>query len=98
MINQFDTHTQNKARYAILRHLMAHGEGFVTIDVIKDTSTLDPNKNTMVLKMDKSKIKTVGKKLIGNLLKEIHVARSTADVSLSQNFQKLTEVEGDFLY
>lgn len=84
-----------RARYAIFRHLLAasaaDGRRLLTY------ALQDGEPKNVVLSMDRELIRDIGRPAIGQLLLEIHVARCTADVSLSRRFEELTEVPDEFL-
>lgn len=58
-----------QARYVILRVLLCAGEGLVSIEkFVADDGELD-----LVIRLDRSKINSVGKKAIGDFLKKLQV-------------------------
>ena len=63
------------ASYVILQVMVRAGEGLVTIE----KSQVD-GKDTLLFRLDKSKIMTVGKKAIGNFIRKLSIYKSTADV------------------
>jgi dipeptidyl-peptidase-3 len=59
-----------QARYVILRVLLEAGDGLVTIE---ETSHPEDGQPDLVVKLDRSKINTVGKKAIGEFLAKLQV-------------------------
>lgn len=64
-----------QARYVILRVLMEAGEGLVSIEKL----TGDDGEPDLVMKLDRSKINTVGKKAIGDFLRKLQTYKATGD-------------------
>ena len=58
-----------QARYVILRVLLEAGEGFVSVERI----TGEDGEPDVVVKLDRSKINSVGKKAIGDFLRKLQV-------------------------
>lgn len=81
-----------RARYAILRHLLAAGETFLRVEVDESSDPWDCR-----LHMDRSMIRTIGRRAIGELLLKIHIARCTADRGAVSFFEELTEVPPEFV-
>ena len=59
-----------QARYVILRVLLEAGEGLVTLETPTNPDDGQPD---LLLKLDRSKINSVGKKAIGDFLAKIQV-------------------------
>lgn len=60
-----------QARYVILRVLLIAGEGLVSIDKF----TGDDGEPDLVVRLDRSKINSTGKKAIGDFLCKLQVGR-----------------------
>ena len=79
-----------QARHAILRVMLAAGQGFVTLD--KEAN------GDFVLHMDRTKIRTVGKAAMGDFLKKLGVYKATADYAAGRKmFDELTSVDAKLL-
>ncbi|XP_021378701.1 dipeptidyl peptidase 3-like [Mizuhopecten yessoensis] len=78
-----------QARFVILRVLLEAGKGLVKIDYF----TSDDGSEDMVLKLDRSKIPSVGKPAIGDFLRKLQVYKSTGDVEAGKAlYEKYSEV------
>lgn len=73
-----------QARFVILRVLLEAGEGLIAIETMKNATDGKPD---LVVKLDRDKIKTVGKEAIGKFLKQIQVSQSRS--SLCKHSQTL---------
>ena len=60
-----------QARYVILRVLLEAGEGLVTITKLTNQEDGKPD---LIIRLDRSKINTVGKEAIGKFLKKLQVS------------------------
>ena len=58
-----------QARYVILRVLLEAGEGLVSVERI----TGEDGEPDVIVKLDRSKINSVGKKAIGDFLRKLQV-------------------------
>ena len=81
-----------QARYAIMKTFLDAEEGLVKLEYTK------PDYSDLVVKVDKSKIATVGQKAISDFLKKLHVYKCSADVKHgSEFFETLTTIPDDLL-
>jgi len=77
------------ARFAILRVLLDTAPGLVTLKEME---------NDMEISIDKSKIKTIGKKAIGDFLVKLNVFKATKDVKAAEAlWDKYTTVDAKWL-
>ena len=77
-----------EARFAIFKTLVESDSGILRLDT-------DPTSGEVHLVMNEALIPTIGKELVGQLLLTIHVAKSTADVSVVTSFwADATDVSG----
>jgi len=78
-----------QARYVILNVLREAGEGFVTVEQTEDGP---------LVKLDRSKIDTVGVTAIGNFLLKLMVYKATADFEAGSAFyDKYSAVTSEYL-
>jgi len=78
-----------RARYVILRVLLEAGEGLVSLDTV----TGSDGQPDLVVKLDRSKIPTVGKAAIGRFLLALQVHKSLGDLSAgTELFEKYSSV------
>lgn len=71
-----------QARYAILKTYLDAGNGLVTLESKKD------NFEDLIIKVDRSKIASVGQEAIGDLLKKLHIYKCSGDVVEGTKFFK----------
>ncbi|XP_071446731.1 dipeptidyl peptidase 3 [Hetaerina americana] len=82
----------SQARFVILKVLIEAGEDFIKI---KETE----NGNNLLLTVDRSKLRTVGKEAIGKLLLMLQVYHSTGDaVAMRAMYNKYSEVTDEGPY
>lgn len=83
-----------QARYVILRVLLEAGEGLVQLTSV----TGSDGKPDVLIKLDKTKIESVGRPAIGKFLKKLQVFKSTADyVSGKSLYDRYSAVDDEFL-
>ncbi|KAJ5709669.1 dipeptidyl peptidase III [Penicillium malachiteum] len=80
----------HQALFANAKHLLQDGDGVMTVDH-------DPIKNTLFVRVDRSKIMSHGKPSIGKMLYSIHIWHSTADLNACRPFyEDLSIVDGQY--
>jgi dipeptidyl-peptidase-3 len=85
----------SQARFAILQVLVEAGEGLFEV---KETVGSD-GKPDLIFALDRSKIKTVGRKAISDFLLKLQVYRSLADVrSATKLFERYTAINDEGVY
>jgi len=78
-----------QARFAILRTLLAAGEGLVRIECVGE--------DNLVVHLEESKVSSVGKPAIGAFLREIMICKATADQPrLAALFTDRTDASSDY--
>eukprot|EP00826_Nyctotherus_ovalis_P055152 TRINITY_DN7308_c0_g3_i2.p3 TRINITY_DN7308_c0_g3~~TRINITY_DN7308_c0_g3_i2.p3 ORF type:complete len:204 (+),score=85.06 TRINITY_DN7308_c0_g3_i2:1347-1958(+) len=81
------------AGYVILKVLLEAGEGLVKIELCKKDG-----KDYVEARIDRTKIKTVGKEVIGKFLKKLHVFRSMGDLQRGKElFDYYSKVDENML-
>ncbi|KAL9078491.1 MAG: hypothetical protein Q9157_002579 [Trypethelium eluteriae] len=81
----------SRAHFAMLKCLLREGEGCASVEC-------DPTSQHLVVRVDRSKIKTGGKKALGDMLLKLHIYRCTADVQICRSyFEELSSVNGEYL-
>ncbi|KAK9418495.1 putative Peptidase family M49 [Seiridium unicorne] len=81
----------SQARFSILQCFLQAGDDFCKVDYEGDKV------EGLTIKLDRSKILTVGRKAVGDYLQKIHVYKSTADVEGGNKlFLGMTDVDPDF--
>ncbi|KAI1367364.1 peptidase family M49 [Xylaria arbuscula] len=81
----------SQARFSILQCFLQAGDDFCKLEY-KGDSLKDA-----VIKLDRSKIPTVGRKAVGEYLQKLHIYKSTADVEAGTKFfGDMTNVDPEF--
>jgi dipeptidyl-peptidase-3 len=81
----------SQARFSILRCFLDAGEDFCKLDY-KNEDLSD-----LVIKLDRNKITTVGRKAVEAYLQKLHIYKSTADVDAGTKlYNEMTNVDDDF--
>lgn len=81
----------SQARFSILRCFLDAGEDFCKLDYKKE------DLSDLVIKLDRSKITTVGRKAVEVYLQKLHVYKSTADVAAGTKlYNDMTHVDDEF--
>lgn len=79
-----------QARYAITRVFQDAGHGFVSIDKVGD--------DDLRVRLDRSKIETIGKDAIGHFLLQLQVYKATGDAAAgTELYNKVTSVPDEWL-
>lgn len=80
-----------QARFGILKTFIEAGNDFCVLDYTKD------DLSDLTIKLDRSKILTVGRPAVESVLQKLHIYKCTADLEAGKKFyEDLTRVEGDF--
>ncbi|OBT90574.1 hypothetical protein VE02_01044 [Pseudogymnoascus sp. 03VT05] len=81
----------SRAHFAMLKCLLTDGDGFLSIKC-------DSTEKSLIVQVDHSKIRTHGKRALGNMLLRLHMYRCTADVqSCRTYYEELSKVDGEYL-
>lgn len=79
-----------QARFSILKSFLGADEDFVKLEYTK------ADYSDLVIKLDRSKIETVGKKAVGDYLQKLHIFKTTADLDNgSKLYGDMTTVDSD---
>jgi dipeptidyl-peptidase-3 len=80
-----------KARFSILKSFLDAGDDFCKLDYKTD------DLSDLVIKLDRNKITTVGRKAVEAYLQKLHIYKSTADVEAGTKlYDEMTYVDGEF--
>ena len=80
-----------QAHFAILKHLLRDGNGFMKVD-------FDQGSDRLTVRVDRSRILTDGKRALGTMLLRLHMYRCTADVEACRSYyEDLSKVSGHYL-
>jgi dipeptidyl-peptidase III len=75
----------------MLKCLLRDGNDFMQID-------FDAATNTLIVRVDQSRILSDGKPALGGMLLKLHIYRSTADVAACRSYyEELSRVDGQYL-
>jgi dipeptidyl-peptidase-3 len=81
----------SRAHFAMLKCLLCDWGGVMTV-------THDKAKQSLTVKVDRSKIRTHGKPALGKMLLHLHMFRCTADVEGCRTYyEDLSRVDGDYI-
>ncbi|KAK5634443.1 hypothetical protein RRF57_010157 [Xylaria bambusicola] len=81
----------SQARFSILQCFLQAGDDFCKLEYQGDSL------KDAVIKIDRSKIPTVGRKAVGEYLQKLHIYKVTADVEAGTRFfAKMTDVDPEF--
>jgi len=76
-----------QARYSILQCFLSAGDSFVTIKSTK------PDYSDLIIRLDRTKIRSHGLKAVKKYLQELHIFKATADVERgTAMYKKMTDV------
>ncbi|KAI8092459.1 dipeptidyl peptidase III [Halteromyces radiatus] len=83
-----------QARYAITRIMMQAGDNFLSINKTKDDEGID----TLEIRLDRSKIRSIGRPAVATFLEKLQVYKATADVENgSKLYLETTSVPDDWV-
>lgn len=81
----------SQARFSILQCFLSAGEDFCRLESTQD------DLSDLTIKLDRSKIMTVGRKAVGEYLQKLHIYKSTADVETGTRFYTgMTNVDAEY--
>ncbi|PVH84998.1 dipeptidyl peptidase III [Cadophora sp. DSE1049] len=81
----------SRAHFATLKCLLLDGDGFMTVDY-------DAADEKLIVRIDRNKIVSHGKKALGRMLLRLHMYRCTADVEACRSYyEDLSRVDGEYL-
>ena len=81
----------SQARFSILKCFLDAPDGFCKLDYTKE------DLSDLTIRLDRSKITTVGRKAVENYLQKLHIYKSTADLEAGTKlYAEMTEVEPEF--
>ncbi|KAI2899508.1 hypothetical protein CBS76997_2363 [Aspergillus niger] len=78
----------SRAHYAIFRHLLRDSGDLYTV-------TKDVEKNSLTVKVDRSRVISHGKPSLGRMLLKLHIYRCTADISNCRRFYENLSIVDD---
>ncbi|KAF2228173.1 peptidase family M49-domain-containing protein [Elsinoe ampelina] len=79
-----------RAHFAVMKYLLRHGNGCLQV-------ICDEAHDRLTVRIDRSKMRTDGKKALGEMLLRLHIYRCTADVAACRGFyEELTRVDGQY--
>jgi len=81
----------SQARFSILKCFLAAGDNFCELDYQKE------DLSDLTIKLDRSKITTIGRKAVESYLQKLHIYKSTADVKTGTKlYNDMTHVDEFF--
>ncbi|KAI9686372.1 MAG: hypothetical protein M1822_003717 [Bathelium mastoideum] len=84
-------HAHSRAHFAMLKCILREGNTCASVE-------FDPDRRSLTVRVDRSKIEKGGKVALGNMLLRLHIYRCTADVQICRSyFEDLSRVEGEYL-
>ncbi|ORZ10408.1 dipeptidyl peptidase III [Absidia repens] len=83
-----------QARYAITRIMIQAGQGFLSIDKAEDNAGME----TLEIRLDRTKIRSVGRPAVATFLEKLQVYKATADVEQGTDlYVSTTSVPDDWV-
>ncbi|KAH8590734.1 dipeptidyl peptidase III [Bisporella sp. PMI_857] len=80
----------DRAQFAILKHILQEGDGVIWIEC-------DPDTETLIVRVERSKIISHGKPSVGRMLCKINIWHSTADINACRPFyEALSVIDGEY--